>query len=302
LNLAVASRNAPIAIAGTRALTKASAGTNKEYALGLARAFGGALIFSLPLLMTMEMWSLGFTLDRTRLLLFLALDILLLVGLSRFGGFEKTSTVFEDVLDAFAAIAIGAIASALVLWMFGVLTPGLPIGEIVGKVAVQTVPASFGAMIARKQLGGGGADAADVEDDEASEVRRAGYGGQLFLMLAGSLFLAFNVAPTEEMILIAYKMTPWQGIVLMIFSILILHGFVYAIGFAGQEERTADSGFWRTFLSYTVAGYGVAVVAALYVLWTFGRTDGAYVGEIALATAVLAFPAAVGAAIARLVI
>jgi len=289
-------------IAGTRALTKASAGTNKEYALGLARAFGGALIFSLPLLMTMEMWSLGFTLDRTRLLLFLALDILLLVGLSRFGGFEKTSTVFEDVLDAFAAIAIGAIASALVLWMFGVLTPGLPIGEIVGKVAVQTVPASFGAMIARKQLGGGGADAADVEDDEASEVRRAGYGGQLFLMLAGALFLAFNVAPTEEMILIAYKMTPWQGIVLMIFSILILHGFVYAIGFAGQEERTADSGFWRTFLSYTVAGYGVAVVAALYVLWTFGRTDGAYVGEIALATAVLAFPAAVGAAIARLVI
>ena len=41
-------------------------------------------------------------------------------------------------------------------------------------------------------------------------MRGAGYGGQLFLMAAGALFLSFNVAPTEEMVLIAYMMSTWH--------------------------------------------------------------------------------------------
>jgi hypothetical protein len=38
--------------------------TNELYAVSLARAFGGAVIFGIPLMMTMEMWSLGFSIDR----------------------------------------------------------------------------------------------------------------------------------------------------------------------------------------------------------------------------------------------
>lgn len=37
-----------------------------EYAKGLARAFGGSIIFASPLLMTMEMWWLGFYMNRKR--------------------------------------------------------------------------------------------------------------------------------------------------------------------------------------------------------------------------------------------
>ena len=62
--------------------------TSRDYAIGLARAFGGANIFALPLLMTMEMWWLGFYLDPLRLALFLVVNFAVLVGLSRFGGFE----------------------------------------------------------------------------------------------------------------------------------------------------------------------------------------------------------------------
>jgi uncharacterized membrane protein len=56
---------------------------NLRFAVGLARAFGGALVFSLPLLMTMEMWWLGFAMDRLRLALLLAVQLPLLVGLAR---------------------------------------------------------------------------------------------------------------------------------------------------------------------------------------------------------------------------
>ena len=269
---------------------------NRDYAIGLARAVGGAIIFSLPLLMTMEMWFLGFYMDRTRLLLFLILNFGILVMLSRFVGFEPTSGLLDDILDAFAAYGVAVITSAVILILFGIVTWEMSWPEWTGKIAVQSVPASFGAMLARHQMMSG-------NDDHQEEMEeRAGYAGQLFLMMAGALFLAFNVAPTEEMILIGFKMTPWHAIALILFSILLLHAFVYTVGFAGQEESPEAHGFGRTFITYTIAGYGIALLVSLYVLWTFGRTDGADFGEIASMTAVLGFPAAIGAAIARLVV
>ncbi len=274
-------------------------GSNRAYARGLARAFGGAIIFALPLLMTMEMWFLGFYLEPGRLLLFLLLNFVVLVGLSRYAGFEHTSRWLDDLLDALAACAVGVIAAAIILTLFGVIGPGMMPDEIAGKIAIQSVPASFGAMLANKQFGN---DGSDGKDDAGEVESRAGYGGQLFLMMAGALFLAFNMAPTEEMILISYQMSPWQEIGLVLLSILLLHSFVYSVGFGGQEEASAGSGPLRTFFGYTLAGYGIALIVSLYVLWTFGRTDGAELSQIAGMTTVLGFPAAIGAAIARLVI
>ena len=46
-------------------------GTQEVFA-GLARGFGGSILFALPLLMTMEMWWLGFYLAPTRILLLIA--------------------------------------------------------------------------------------------------------------------------------------------------------------------------------------------------------------------------------------
>lgn len=271
---------------------------NYDYAYSLARAFGGAIIFALPLLMTMEMWSIGLYVHPLRLLLFIAANFLVLVFLSRFGGFERTANLREDVLDALAAYAVGMISSTVILGVFGLLSTGMALDELVGMIAIQAVPGSFGAMIARKQLTAGDPD---EDEDEEKAARSAGYGGQLFLMLAGALFLAFNVAPTEEMILIGYKMNPWQSLTLMLASLLVLHVMVFAIGFAGQEEPEGF-GIARRFLVFTVPGYAIALTVSFYVLWTFGRVDGNALAPIAGTVVVLGFPAAIGAAIARLVV
>ena len=50
----------------------------------------------------------------------------------------------------------------------------MTLSEIVGKIAVQAVPASVGAMAARSQLG---------DNEEEEEKAADGYAGQLFLML-----------------------------------------------------------------------------------------------------------------------
>lgn len=267
---------------------------DREHLRGLARACAGAIIFSVPLLMTMEMWELGVHLDRLRLVQFIVVDLVVLVGLSRIAGFERTRGWIEDVLDAFAAFAVAVFASTAVLAMFAVIGPDMSADEVVGKIAIQSVPASFGAMIANRQLGG-----SDRQQDGAKD--RSTYRGELFLMLAGALFLSFNVAPTEEMVLIAYKMTYWHGLALVVVTILLMHAFVYGVGFAGQPD-IGDERAVRIFVRFSLVGYVIAVLVSLYALWTFGRTIDSSPGSIAMVTAVLAFPSALGAAIARLLV
>lgn len=270
---------------------------NSAYAAGLGRAFGGAIVFAFPLLMTMEMWWLGEHTDPLRLLLFVVLDLALLVGLSHFAGFEPTLSLGEDVLDALAAFGVGFLASAAALAVFGVLGPGMSWETMLGRIALQTVPASIGAAVATKLLG-----QREGESGQEDREKHASYAGQLFLMLAGAVFLAFNVAPTEEVVLIAFAMTPWHAMLLVLASVLALHAFVYTVGFSGQERAPEGTGRLGTFLHYTIAGYGIALLVSLYVLWTFGRTDGASLQTIVATTVVLAFPAALGAAIARLIV
>ena len=278
--------------------------SNGDYLKGLARGAAGSILFAFPLLMTMEMWWLGFYLDRAKLLLLLVLTFALLVPLSWLSGFERTDSRIEDVFDAVAALLIGAVVSAIMLLLFGLISFSMPLSEIVGKIAIQTVPASIGAVLARGQMSNQGNNADEIREREQGDGagEEGSYRLELFIMLVGALFLAFNVAPTEEMILIAFKMTEWHALGLILFSIGILHAFVYALDFKGEHRMPEGTGFVAGVVRYSFAGYGIAVLVSLYVLWTFGRTDGASLDQIAMMTAVLAFPAALGAASARLVV
>ena len=267
-------------------------GPNRKFAIGLARAFGGAIIFSLPLLMTMEMWHLGNYISELRLALFVVLTIPLLIGLSHYIGFEDTFSLKDDALDAFVAYAVGFVAASVVLLLFAVIESGTPFDKTVGKVAIQAVPGSIGAMLAQSQFG----------KERKKKDRREGYGYQLFIMAVGALFLALNVAPTEEIVLIAHQMTDWHTLVLALASLLIMHAFVYSLDFSGTVAVPEGTSLGSLFLRFTVGGYAIALMISMYVLWTFGRADGLTLHQLITSVIVLGFPAAVGAAAARLII
>ncbi len=266
---------------------------NRRFVTGLGRAFGGAILFSLPLMMTMEMWWLGFYMDRLRLALLVLASVPLLTALSYYSGFEDAFNLKDELVDGFVAYAVGFAASGVVLALFGLIVPGMSLDELVGKIALQAVPGAIGAVLATSQLGG---NTKDREDKQGS------YPAELLIMLAGALFLALNVAPTEEMVLISYKMTEWHALALVAASLVVMHGFVYAVEFQGQEAIPEGTPQWQVFLRFTVVGYALALGASLYMLWTFGRTDGLGLNATVLATLVLGFPAAVGAAAARLIL
>src|SRR5688572_22414728 len=92
--------------------------SNHNFGVDLAHDFGGAILFSFPLLMTMEMWWLGFYMDRLRLALFLILAFLMVMGISYLEGREETFKI--EVLDALVACATGYTVATVMLfrWEF----------------------------------------------------------------------------------------------------------------------------------------------------------------------------------------
>lgn len=278
----------------TATLATAFRGPDRTYVRDLGRAFGGALLFILPLLMTMEMWAFGFAMDRMRLLVFIGASLPLLFGLAYYAGFSARRGFVNDLLDTAAALAVGFITAAALLLLFGVLNLQTTQADAVGQVAIQAVPGAIGALLARRQLSGGGADAgAGGDEDQAS------YFGELFLMAVGALFLALNLAPTEEMILIGYKATPWHALAILYSSLALLHIVMFTAGFAGQEEQGHPI---TAFFHFTLPGYAIALGVSLFTLWAFGRTDGEDLAGVVNTTVVLALPASVGAAAARLLV
>lgn len=261
--------------------------SDRAFAAELARGAAGALIFAVPLLMTQEMWDLGHALDRPRLALFVASGLPLLYGLSWAVGLRRGGGPLEHALETLTALALGFGMAFLVLLGVGALRLELPVDVWLGQVALQGVPAAIGALLARRQLGAGRGD----------EPR--GYPAELFLMIVGALFLALNIAPTEEMAMIAWRLDAVRTAALLAASLVIMHALVYAVGFAGQHGHERPL---LAFAHYTLAGYGLVLLTCLYVLWLLGRTDGQGVQEIAASAVVLGFPASLGAAAARLLV
>ena len=281
-----------------------------DFYKALVRAFAGAFVFALPLLMTAEMWTLGFTMRSERLALMLLLTVPLLSGLAYYGGFRRNVGLVDSVVDGLVAFALGAVAAALTLVAFGVLGPDSSVEEAVGTVALESVPAAMGAVLARSQLGVVGEAGGDGPAQADGNGREGGtrdwgesYAGELFLMVAGALFFAFHMAPTEEIVMINLEQGhPGWAIGTMLASVLLLHAFVYALDFRGQHDRAHDRSRLPTFLSLTLPGYALVLATSLLVLWLFGRTDGLEPSQALHLTAVLGLPGALGAATARLVL
>jgi putative integral membrane protein (TIGR02587 family) len=176
-----------------------------------------------------------------------------------------------------------------------VLAPGQPLEEIIGKIAVAAFPGSIGALLADKQLGG-------KQQQAGAAAAGRSYAARLFLMTIGALFVALNVAPTEEMVLIAFQISPWQAALLALASLALLHALLFWVDFPGRKARRGDDSFWSVLVRFSFAGYGLCALASLALLWVFGRTNGVSMREVVEFVIVLSFPAAIGAGLANLVV
>lgn len=265
----------------------------QEYGRGIA----GGLIFSLPLLFTMEMWWIGFIAHPARLAVGLLGTFVLLLGYNRFAGLRNDASFGEVVIDSIEELGLGLVLSAAILFLLGRVHSAMPHNEIVGQIVVEAMTIAIGVSVGTAQLGG------DEEKDSGmnEEEDEPSYVGQVIMAFCGAFLFAANVAPTEEIILLAIENRPVATLGIAILSLSLSALIVEFSEFRGSNSFSSH-GNWIIVLRSIIVTYAVALVASACLLWFFGRFEGNSSAINLAQVVVLGFPAALGASAGRLLV
>ncbi len=265
----------------------------REYGRGVA----GGLLFSLPLLYTMEVWHAGFTMPPHRQLFYVLLALVLLLGYNRYAGLHPDSTWAEVAIDSIEEMGIGLLLSAVVLLLIGRIAPGQDLGEIVGRIVVESVTVAIGVSVGTAQLGGNG----DAEQTGMPGKSDGSFGGQLTLAVCGAVLFAANVAPTEEIIQIGIELPGHQLAVLGLATMALAALILFYSDFRGSRRVVRADGF-GSVLRGGVITYAVGLVTSAVILWLFGRFDGVGVSAVLGQSVALGVAATIGASAGRLLL
>jgi putative integral membrane protein (TIGR02587 family) len=284
----------------SRAQNQATCRPVRESLSGYARGIIGGLIFSLPLLYTMEVWWAGFTTDPQRLLVGVVATMILLLGYNCFAGIRHDTCWAEVVIDSVEEFGLGMVLSACVLALLGRIDTSMSLVEVAGKVIMEAILIAIGVSVGTAQLGSSsGSENDDKNEDDPG--RRASFPGQIVIATCGAVLFATNVAPTEEIVVLAIEMAPWKVIALALFSVVLGAIILYSSDFRSSEQYAPRDGIgsmlWGTAMTYTVA-----LLSSAAILWFFGRYDDADLGVKISQAVVLAFPATLGASAGRLLL
>ena len=267
----------------------------QEYGRGLA----GGLMFSLPLLYTMEVWWAGFIAHPYRLLVYVTATFVLLLGYNRYAGLRRDSSMAEVAIDSVEEIGIGLFLAALILFLLGRITLEMPFGEIAGVIVAEAATVAIGVSVGTAQLGAGGKD--DEGMGKSSARDEPHFGAQIVFAFCGAVLFAANLAPTEEIVIIGIQ-TSWVKITgLALISLLIAFLILHYSDFKGSQEFVrADH---PTFILLgTVVTYAIALSASALILWFFGRFDGVTMFTALTQTVALGLAATLGASAGRLLL
>ena len=266
----------------------------QEYGRGLA----GGLLFSLPLLYTMEVWWSGFLAAPLRLLCLLAFTYVLLLGYNRYAGLRYDAGWSEVAIDSVEELGLGLAIAAAVLFLLGRIHSGMSFDEILGKILVEAVVVAIGFSVGSAQLHAGGEEDAGKggDDDE-----KPAWTGELIIAFCGAVLFAANVAPTEEIVVIGVETSAGRLLGVVALSIAMGTLILYFTNFrrtdrAVQHESTFD------VVRGSAITYAIALVASALILWFFGRFDGESAELMVRQTVVLGLPATLGASAGRLLL
>ena len=276
-------------------------------------------MFSLPLLYTMEVWWAGFNAHPWRLAAYVSATFVLLLGYNRFAGLRHDAGMLEVAIDSVEEMGIGFIISAVALYLLGRITSGMPLNEIAGQIVIEAMTVAVGVSVGTAQLGGGEepGEGGVGEDGKAGRVKRGGKagrtdgarrgepelhsGGQMLIAFCGATLFAANVAPTEEIVVIAVEISWVRLLGLASISLLLAALILNYSGFTGAREFVRHEGLGAV-VAGSVATYAVALVTSGLILWFFGRFDGVSLYTALAQVVVLGVAATLGASAGRLLL
>jgi putative integral membrane protein (TIGR02587 family) len=279
----------------------------------IVRGACGGFLFGIPLLYTMEVWWVGSLVKPQLMIMAIALMFIVVFLLNQTEGFRKRRHSWLDhhaAMDTVEAIAIGLACSAFVLLLLRELTPETSLKESLGKIIFESVPFTLGVALANQFLGD--TRNSNTEDQTAPQANSPSKNNQNDLhatfadvggTVIGATIIAFNIAPTDEVpMLAAAASPPWQ-LAMIAASLLISYGIVFQAGFSDQRKRKEQKGIFQRPSSETIISYLVSLLAGAFMLWFFQKLTFSDPWTMWLDhILVLGLPASIGGAAGRLAI
>lgn len=276
----------------------------------LQRSAGGFL-FGVPLLYTVELWSIGSATQPLWLLGALAIGFggVFLITLAETLRRHGTINWRDSIMETVEVLAIGLVCATISLILIRRLTVLTPLNECLGKVVFEGISFSFGAALSvsllhkenGRQIVTRTVSPAEIQGDRPRDLRDTL--ADLDATLLGSFIIAFNIAPTDEIQILATAMPSLWLLVIIAASLILSYLIVFAAGFTNQQTRQHQEGWIQRPFSETVVAYLISLGAAVLMLWFFHKLGPRDPWEKWLSDMIiLGLPAAIGGAAGRIIL
>jgi putative integral membrane protein (TIGR02587 family) len=251
----------------------------------------------------MEVWWIGFTAHPWRLFGYVFVGFCLLLGYNRFVGLRSDAGWREVMIDSVEEVGIGIVLAAAVLWGLGQIDATAGGGEIVGKITLESMAIAIGVSVGTAQLGGDNEDDSGMAADDPLESNdeMTMFIAQGVIAFCGAVLFAMNIAPTEEILLIAIATSDLQLVLIALASIALILITLYYIQFIGAHRYVRADGL-ATVVAGAVIMYVIALAASALMLWLFGHFDNMSLITGVSKTIVLGVAGSLGASAGRLLL
>lgn len=273
----------------------------------IIRGACGGFLFGIPLLYTMEVWWIGSLAQPPMVLVAIIITFFVVYLLNRTEGFRKypkSNRPYEAVIDTVEAMAIGIICATFMLILLRELTFDNFLKESIGKIVYESVPFTLGVALSNQFLAGdkkGNSGEQNKQTNNQDELHATL--GDIGGTLIGATVIAFNIAPTDEIPMLAAAVSANWLLAVIATSLLLTYGIVFEAGFANQQKRFRQRGIFQQPLGETIMAYLVSLIAGMFMLWFFQKLTFSDPWTMWLDHALLlGLPASIGGAAGRLTI
>ncbi len=272
----------------------------------LVRGASGGFLFGIPLIYTMEVWWIGSYAEPRMLLGLLGATYVAVFLLNRTDGFRQGTDdpPLRTAMDSVEALAIGIVCVTCVLILLQEITWQTPRYEIVGKIIFEGVPFAVGVALTRSLID---PDQQEQGSNSSDAAKPSQFWQRTFTdigaTLVGAMVIAFSIAPTDEVTMLAAAVTPPWLLLIIAASLLISYSIVFIAGFTSEQERKQHPGIFQRPMIETAISYLFSLGMAALMLWFFHRLSFAdpwtsWLNQVL----VLGLPATIGGAAGRLAV
>lgn len=214
----------------------------------IIRGTCGGFLFGIPLLYTMEVWWIGSLAKPAMMMLAIALMFIGVFLVNQAEGFRKRRhgrRAYEDIIDTIEAMAIGLACSSFMLFLLQELTPQTSLREALGKIIFESVPFTLGVALANQFLGDTDSTNTERQTTQKQWSNLHATLSDLGATLIGATVIAFNIAPTDEIPMLAATVSPPWLLAIIATSLVISYGIVFQAGFSDQQKRRQQKEFFN---------------------------------------------------------